>query len=370
MVTRKKVFIVCQGSKARLKTWNQNWTWILGRVSIWFSLPVKTKWYFLLEMNLWANFRDVHPCWSLLETDLSDYAIHDVSAVLKDLLRHLPEPLFPYKTYHDVIEILQYRQSPLFRLKELNHLIKQLSEVRRYVIGKIIYHLAVISSKSNHNRMNSKSLGRFQNRIISEQKFSSSWSLEIKILKPIWAIIFGPVLLRAPLETPLELVAAQNHCCVKAIELLIEQELSKQRKIKEEQLQSAASSSYKQQQLLMRRITVKRFGRLKNERRYKTDRINQNQVHEALRGNIFRSHSSPPTLRNTNAYVQNDQRMSGNSKCPVFDFTDLKRGDQSEGIFTLKRNQKGRLPVRRKKKVWFVGKHVYLFIWTMGLIIW
>ena len=158
-------------------------------------------------------------------------------------------------------------------------------------------------------------------------------------------------MLRAPLETPLEVVAAQNHCCVKAIELLIEQELSKQRKIKEEQLQSAASSSYKQQQLLMRRITVKRFGRLKNERRYKTDRINQNQVHEALRGNIFRSHSSPPTLRNSNAYVQNDQRMSGNSKCPVFDFTDLKRGDQSEGIFTLKRNQKGRLPVRRKKKV-------------------
>ena len=98
---------------------------------------------------------------SLLETNLSEYAIHDVSAVLKELLRHLPEPLFPYRTYHDVIEILQYRQSPLFRLKELNHLIKQLSEVRRYVIGKILYHLAVISSKSNHNRMNSKSLGGF-----------------------------------------------------------------------------------------------------------------------------------------------------------------------------------------------------------------
>ena len=102
-----------------------------------------------------------HPIESLLETNLSEYAIHDVSAVLKELLRHLPEPLFPYKTYHDVIEILQYRQSPLFRLKELNHLIKQLSEVRRYVIGKILYHLAVISSKSNHNRMNSKSLGWF-----------------------------------------------------------------------------------------------------------------------------------------------------------------------------------------------------------------
>ena len=103
----------------------------------------------------------MHPCKSLLETDLSEYAIHDVSAVLKELLRHLPEPVFPYKTYHDVIEILQYRQSPLFRLKELNHLMKQLSEVRRYVLGKILYHLAVISSKSNHNRMNSKSLGRF-----------------------------------------------------------------------------------------------------------------------------------------------------------------------------------------------------------------
>ena len=105
--------------------------------------------------------RHGHPIKSLLETNLSEYAIHDVSAVLKELLRHLPEPLFPYKTYHDVIEILQYRQSPLFRLKELNHLIKQLSEVRRYVIGKILYHLAVISSKSNHNRMNSKSLGWF-----------------------------------------------------------------------------------------------------------------------------------------------------------------------------------------------------------------
>lgn len=262
---------------------------------------------------------NLDPC--LLETNLSEYAIHDVSAVLKELLRHLPEPLFPYKTYHDVIEILQYRQSPLFRLKELNHLIKQLSEVRRYVIGKILYHLAVISSKSNHNRMNSKSL----------------------------AIIFGPVLLRAPLETPLEVVAAQNQCCVKAIELLIEQELSKQRKIKEEQAAASASNSMQaKQQQLIRRITVKRLGRLKNERRYKTDRINQNQVQEALRarGNMLRSHSSPPTLRNTNAYVQNDQR-----KCPVFDFTDLKRGDQSEGVFTLKRNQKGRLPVRRKKKV-------------------
>ena len=106
-------------------------------------------------------FLNEHPIESLLETNLSEYAIHDVSAVLKELLRHLPEPLFPYKTYHDVIEILQYRQSPLFRLKELNHLIKQLSEVRRYVIGKILYHLAVISSKSNHNRMNSKSLGWF-----------------------------------------------------------------------------------------------------------------------------------------------------------------------------------------------------------------
>ena len=106
-------------------------------------------------------FLNGHPIESLLETNLSEYAIHDVSAVLKELLRHLPEPLFPYKTYHDVIEILQYRQSPLFRLKELNHLIKQLSEVRRYVIGKILYHLAVISSKSNHNRMNSKSLGWF-----------------------------------------------------------------------------------------------------------------------------------------------------------------------------------------------------------------
>ena len=42
-------------------------------------------------------------------------------------------------------------------------------------------------------------------------------------------------MLRAPLETPLEVVAAQNHCCVKAIELLIEQELSKHRKLKEEQ---------------------------------------------------------------------------------------------------------------------------------------
>ena len=108
-----------------------------------------------------AWFLNGHPIQSLLETNLSEYAIHDVSAVLKELLRHLPEPLFPYKTYHDVIEILQYRQSPLFRLKELNHLIKQLSEVRRYVIGKILYHLAVISSKSNHNRMNSKSLGWF-----------------------------------------------------------------------------------------------------------------------------------------------------------------------------------------------------------------
>jgi len=168
------------------------------------------------------------------------------------------------------------------------------------------------------------------------------------------AIIFGPVLLRAPMETPLELVAAQNHCCVKAIELLIEQELSKQRKIKEEQLAAASATSAisslqsKQQQLMFRRITVKRLGRLKNERRYKTDRINQNQVQEALRarGNMLRSHSSPPTLRNTNAYVHNEQR-----KCPVFDFTDLKRTDQSEGVFTLKRNQKGRLPVRRKKKV-------------------
>ena len=150
------------------------------------------------------------------------------------------------------------------------------------------------------------------------------------------------------METPLEVVAAQNQCCVKAIELLIEQELSKQRKIKEEQAAAASASSSLQakQQQLIRRITVKRLGRLKNERRYKTDRINQNQVQEALRGNMLRSHSSPPTLRNTNAYVQNDQR-----KCPVFDFTDLKRSDQSEGVFTLKRNQKGRLPVRRKKKV-------------------
>ena len=156
-------------------------------------------------------------------------------------------------------------------------------------------------------------------------------------------------MLRAPLETPLELVAAQNHCCVKAIELLIEQELSKQRKIKEEQLQSAATNSKQQQ---FRRVTVKRLGRLKNERRYKTDRINQNQVHEALRGNMLRSHSSPPTLRNTNAYVQTERTNSGRSKCPIFDFTDLKRGEQTpEGSFTLKRNQKGRLPVRRKKKV-------------------
>ena len=154
-------------------------------------------------------------------------------------------------------------------------------------------------------------------------------------------------MLRAPLETPLEVVAAQNQCCVKAIELLIEQELSKQRKIKEEQAAATTSNSLQaKQQQLIRRITVKRLGRLKNERRYKTDRINQNQVQEAVRGNMLRSHSSPPTLRNTNAYVQNDQR-----KCPVFDFTDLKRTDQSEGVFTLKRNQKGRLPVRRKKKV-------------------
>ena len=168
-------------------------------------------------------------------------------------------------------------------------------------------------------------------------------------MKTVLAIIFGPVLLRAPQETPLEVVAAQNQCCVKAIELLVEQELSKQRKIKEEQAAASASNALQaKQQQLIRRITVKRLGRLKNERRYKTDRINQNQVQEALRarGNMLRSHSSPPTLRNSTAYVQNDQR-----KCPVFDFTDLKRGDQSEGVFTLKRNQKGRLPVRRKKKV-------------------
>ena len=174
--------------------------------------------------------------------------------------------------------------------------------------------------------------------------------LSIPFWKPFQAIIFGPVLLRAPLETPLEVVAAQNQCCVKAIELLIEQELSKQRKIKEEQAAATTSNSLQaKQQQLIRRITVKRLGRLKNERRYKTDRINQNQVQEAVRGNMLRSHSSPPTLRNTNAYVQNDQR-----KCPVFDFTDLKRTDQSEGVFTLKRNQKGRLPVRRKKKVWLM----------------
>ena len=201
------------------------------------------------------------------------------------------------------------------------------------------------------------------------------WSnFSIPFWKPFQAIIFGPVLLRAPLETPLEVVAAQNQCCVKAIELLIEQELSKQRKIKEEQAAASASNSIQaKQQQLIRRITVKRLGRLKNERRYKTDRINQNQVQEALRarGNMLRSHSSPPTLRNTNAYVQNDQR-----KCPVFDFTDLKRGDQSEGVFTLKRNQKGRLPVRRKKKVWLIMAHVWLifydslFIRTMRLIIW
>ena len=161
MVTRKKVFIVCQGSKARLKTWNQNWTWILGRVyTCFFYFPVDRTPRKILSWKMY-----VHSCKSLLETDLSEYAIHDVSAVLKELLRHLPEPVFPYKTYHDVIEILQYRQSPLFRLKELNHLMKQLSEVRRYVLGKILYHLAVISSKSNHNRMNSKSLGRFSKNV-------------------------------------------------------------------------------------------------------------------------------------------------------------------------------------------------------------
>ena len=106
----------------------------------------------------------------------------DGQVKIKYLTDNAPNTLNP-----DVIEILRFRQSPLFRLRELNHLIKELSEVRRYLIGKIIYHLAIIASKLHVIRMTSKSL----------------------------AIIFGSVLIRAPLKTPLELVAAQNPSCVK-----------------------------------------------------------------------------------------------------------------------------------------------------------
>ena len=143
--------------------------------------------------------------------------------------------------------------------------------------------------------------------------------------------IFGPVLIRAPLDTPLEQVAAENQCCVKAIELLIEQETSRQKKLREE---------YTRQ---LWRITMKRLGRVRNERRYKTDRINQNQVHEALQGHVLRSHSSPPTCRSNHNIVQVHSRTHQRSnRMPIFDFTGLKgtpgsNMDQPEGLFTLKR---------------------------------
>ncbi|XP_045484211.1 unconventional myosin-IXAa isoform X1 [Pieris rapae] len=118
---------------------------------------------------------------------LDAYAVHVRASVLKSFFRELPEPLLTFDLYDDLILAAQM-SDPQERVSSIFTLLKKLPKINYDVVERLIFHLARVALREEHNRMGANAL----------------------------AIVFAPCILRThkiqPAQDSLHDIARQTAC--------------------------------------------------------------------------------------------------------------------------------------------------------------
>jgi hypothetical protein len=105
--------------------------------------------------------------------------VHAVAGLLKLYLRELPEPLFPYEFYTDVLETHSKDTDQQQKVQRLKEIVTRLPEENQIILRYLCGFLARVVEFSSVNKMNKQNLG----------------------------IIFGPNLLRKKNQDPTQALA-------------------------------------------------------------------------------------------------------------------------------------------------------------------
>ncbi|CAK1542108.1 unnamed protein product [Leptosia nina] len=118
---------------------------------------------------------------------LDAYAVHVRASVLKSFFRELPEPLLTFDLYDDLILAAQM-SDPQERVSSIFTILKKLPKINYDVVERLIFHLARVALREEHNRMGANAL----------------------------AIVFAPCILRThkiqPAQDSLHDIARQTAC--------------------------------------------------------------------------------------------------------------------------------------------------------------
>ncbi|XP_045501467.1 unconventional myosin-IXAa-like isoform X2 [Colias croceus] len=118
---------------------------------------------------------------------IESYAVHVRASVLKSLFRELPEPLLTFDLYDDLILAAQISDQQE-RVSSIFAILKKLPKINYDVVERLIFHLARVALREEHNRMGPNAL----------------------------AIVFAPCILRThkvqPAQDSLHDIARQTAC--------------------------------------------------------------------------------------------------------------------------------------------------------------
>ncbi|XP_070489965.1 unconventional myosin-IXb-like isoform X3 [Chironomus tepperi] len=91
------------------------------------------------------------------EIDYEHYNVHVLTNVLKTFLRDLPEPLLTFDRYDDFLRAADLSEDT-DRVQTLLSLIKKLPPAHHALLERLVFHLARVAQREEHNRMSASSL--------------------------------------------------------------------------------------------------------------------------------------------------------------------------------------------------------------------